>query len=119
MSVEPSELTELWTRLQGHVVNGVFPLGRCLGSSDHSAVFLTRSAGQAAELAIKLVATNRSLAETQLPRLKRAGALAHPHLLRLLEWGGCQLEGLPYLYAVMEYADQTLAQLLQNRHCTH
>ena len=52
------------------------------------------------------------------PRWKRAGSLAHPHLLRLWEWGGCQLDGLPYLYAVMEYADQTLAQLLRHRALT-
>jgi TonB family protein len=119
MSVEPSEFTsEVWIRWQGHVVNGVFPLGRYLGCSDHSGVFLTHSDARPTELAIKLVPTNRALAESLLPRWKRAGALTHPHLLRLLEWGGCQLEGLPYLYAVMEYADQTLAQLLSNRALT-
>ncbi|MGP8033649.1 MAG: serine/threonine-protein kinase [Steroidobacteraceae bacterium] len=120
MSVEPSEATsEVWTRWQGHVINGTFPLGRCLGSSDHSGVFLTRSAAfSSSELAIKLVPTNRALAEELLPRWKRAGGLAHPNLLPLLQWGGCQLEGLPYLYALMEYADQTLAQLLQQRALT-
>jgi serine/threonine protein kinase len=117
MSVEPSEaMSELWTRWQGYAINGVFPLGRYLGCSDHSGVFLTKSAARGpAEVAIKLVPTNRALAESQLPRWKRAGSLAHPHLLRLFEWGGCQLDGLPYLYTVMEYADQTLAQLLQHR----
>ncbi len=105
-------------RWQGHVVNGVFPLGRYLGCSDHSGVFLTQSATHSSELAIKLVPTNRALAESLLPRWKRAGGLAHPHLLRLVEWGGCQLEGLPYLYAVMEYADQTLTQLLSRRALT-
>jgi serine/threonine protein kinase len=116
MSVEPSEaVSDVWTRWQGHVINGVFPLGRFLGCSDHSGVFLTRSAARPVEVAIKLVPTNRALAESQLPRWKRAGTLAHPHLLRLFEFGGCQLDGLPYLYAVMEYADQTLAQLLLHR----
>ena len=120
MSVEPSELmSEVWTRWQGHVINGVFPLGRYLGCSDHSGVFLTKSAARGpSEVAIKLVPTDRALAELQLPRWKRAGGLAHPHLLRLLEWGGCQLDGLPYLYDVMEYADQTLAQLLLHRALT-
>jgi TonB family protein len=119
MSVEPSDVTsEVWIRWQGQVVNGVLPLGRYLGCSDHSGVFLTQSATRPSELAIKLVPTNRALAESLLPRWKRAGGLAHPHLLRLVEWGGCQLEGLPYLYAVMEYADQTLAQLLSQRALT-
>jgi TonB family protein len=120
MSVEASEsMSEVWTRWQGHVINSAFPLGRYLGSSDHSGVFLTRSAEHsAADLAIKLVPTNRALAELLLPRWKRAAGLLHPHLLELVEWGGCQLEGLPYLYVVMEYADQTLAQLLQHRALT-
>jgi TonB family protein len=120
MSVEPSELMdEAWTRWQGHVVNDVFPLGRCLGCSDHSGVFLTKSAAPgASEVAIKLVPADRALAESRLPRWKRAGGIVHPHLLRLLKWGGCQLDGLPYLYVVMEYADQTLAQVLQRRALT-
>ena len=47
MSVEPSEsMSEVWTRWQGHVINGVFPLGRYLGCSDHSGVFLTKSAAR-------------------------------------------------------------------------
>jgi TonB family protein len=120
MSVEARELTsEAWTRWQGQVVNGVFPLGRYLGSSDHSGVFLTLCAARySAEVAIKLVPANRALTESLLPRWKRAASLTHPHLLRLLERGGCQLEGQPFLYLVMEYADQTLAQLLPQRALT-
>ncbi|HTX23537.1 MAG TPA: protein kinase [Steroidobacteraceae bacterium] len=111
-------MSDTWTRWQGHLINGVFPLGRFLGCSDHSGVFLTRAGRYPADVAIKLVPANRALTEALLPRWKRAGGLAHPHLLRLLEWGGCQLDGLPYLYAVMEYADQTLAQLLPHRALT-
>jgi outer membrane biosynthesis protein TonB len=120
MSVEASEsMSEVWPRWQGHVINGVFPLGRYLGCSDHSGVFLTKSAARGlSEAVVKLVPADRALVESQLPRWKRAGGLAHPHLLRLLEWGGCQLDGLPYLYTVMEYADQTLAHLLLHRALT-
>jgi serine/threonine-protein kinase len=120
MSVQANELTsEVWTRWQGQVINGVFPLGRYLGCTNHSGVFVTRSAGhRASEVAIKVVPTNRAQAELQLPRWKRASSLSHPHILRLMQWGGCQLDGLPHLYVVMEYADQTLAQLLQHRALT-
>lgn len=120
MSVEASELmSEVWTRWQGYVIRDAFPLGRCLGCSDHSGVFLTKSAALGpSEVAVKLVPADRALAESQLPRWKRAGRIAHPNLLRLLQWGGCQLDGLPYLYVVMEYADQTLAQVLQRRALT-
>ncbi len=120
MSVEPSELLgKNWARWQGHVIHDTFPLGRCLGYSDHSGVFLSKSAAPgAAEVAVKLVPADRALAESLLPRWKRAGGIVHPHLLRLMQSGGCQLDGLPYLYVVMEYADQTLAQLLQQRALT-
>jgi hypothetical protein len=56
------------------------------------------------------------LAESQL-RDEASWLSAHPHLLRLWEWGGASWTG-PYLYAVMEYADQTLAQLLRHRALT-
>jgi len=120
MSVQSNEvMSEVWTRWQGQVVNGAFPLGRFLGCSDHSGVFLTKSAEHhLSQVAIKLVPADRSLAESRLPRWKRAGGLTHPHVLRLFAWGGCQLDGLPYLYNVTEYADQTLAQLLQHRALT-
>jgi hypothetical protein len=120
MSVEPIELMhEVWTRWQGCVIHDVFPLGRFLGCSDHSGVFQTRSAALgSSDLAIKLVSTDRVTAQSQLPRWERAGGIVHPHLLRLLQWGECQLDGLPYSYVVMEYADQTLAQVLQRRALT-
>jgi len=120
MSVDPGELmSEDWTRWQGHLINGTFPLGRYIGCSDHSGVFVTESAALGpSQVAVKLVPTDRAMAELQLPRWKKAGSLSHPHLLGLLQWGGCQLDGLPYLYAVMEYADQNLAQLLLHRALT-
>src|SRR5579871_716675 len=120
MGVETSELlSETWTRWQGHVINGMYPLGRFLGCSDHSGVFLTEHASRTASpVAIKLLSTSRHLAISQLPRWRRASGWIHPHLLHLWELGGCQLDGAPYLYAVMDYADQTLAQLLQHRALT-
>jgi serine/threonine protein kinase len=120
MSVEARELMmDEWTRWQGHIVNGVYPLGRLLGCSEHSGVFLTRSdsPGQR-EVAIKLSPASLPHVELQLPRWEKAGSLAHPHLIPLLESGTCQLDGLTYLYVVMEYADQTLAQVLLQRALT-
>ena len=112
-------MSEVWTRWQGHVINGAFPLHRYLGSSDHSGVFLTESTTrEPSEVALKLVLTISTLGESQLSDWNTAAGLAHPHLIRLLETGWCQLDGLRYLYAVMEYADQNLAQLLRHRALT-
>ena len=112
-------MSAVWTRWQGHVIDGAFPLRRCLGCSDHSGVFLTEfTAREPSEVALKLVPTTSTPGESQLSDWNRAAGLAHPHLIRLLKTGRCQLDGLPYLYAVMEYADQNLAQLLRHRALT-
>jgi TonB family protein len=50
--------------------------------------------------------------------LSTAADLSHPHLIRIFETGIYQFDGVHHLYAVMEYADQTLAQLLQSRALT-
>ena len=117
MSLEAHDLVnQEWTRWQGHLVNGEFPLGRCLGCSEHGGVFLTKWEGSPGrEVAIKLLPASRAHEDLQIPRWAKASALAHPHLLPLLKWGACQLDGLPYVYVVMEYADQTLAQVLLQR----
>ena len=68
-------MTEDWTKWQNLVINGVFPLRRFLGRSDHSVVFLTEHRSQQLpDAAIKLVPADPKLAETQLARWKTAGA---------------------------------------------
>ena len=109
-------MSEVWTRLEGQVVNGAFPLRRYLGSSDHSGVFLTEYAAQnLAHAALKLVPAIPTLAESQLAHWGAAASVAHPQLIRLFETGRCQLGGLHYLYVIMDYAEQNLGQLLLHR----
>ena len=111
--------SEVWTQAEGQVVNGTFPLHRCLGSSDHSGVFLTEYAAQnLPRAALKLVPAIPTLAESQLSHWRAAAAVAHPRLIRLFETGRCQLAGQHYLYVVMDYADQNLGQLLLHRPLT-
>ena len=119
MNVQASEsIREGWAALEGHVVNSALPLYRFLGRSDHSGVFLTElKKRQLAEVALKLVPVVPA-AESQLARWRAHSDLLHPHLLPLFEAGWCELDGLHYLYAVMEYADQNLAQLLAHRAMT-
>jgi hypothetical protein len=111
-------MSEVWSKWQGSVVNGTLPLRRHLGGSDHSGVFLTELSGrEPAEVAIKLVPATTG-AQSQLLRWERSAGLSHPHLIRILETGRCQLGGRSFLFAVMEYADQNLAQLLEHRAMT-
>ena len=108
--------TEVWVGWESQVVNGVYPLRRFLGGSNHSAVFLSEyTAENLPSAAIKLVPADTMDTEAQLVQWGAAATLSHPHLLRLLDVGRCQLSGRGYLFVVMEYAEQTLAQLLPRR----
>jgi TonB family protein len=112
-------MTEVWTKWEGQVINGVFPLRRFLSASDHSAVFLTEyKARNLPDAALKLVPAIPALAQAQLSHWTAATTLVHPHLIRLFEAGHCQLGGLQFLFVVMEYAEQTLSQILAQRALT-
>jgi outer membrane biosynthesis protein TonB len=112
-------MTEDWTKWEGLIIDRVFPLRRYLGNSGHSVVFLTQhDAHDLPDAAIKLIPADPVLAEAQLSCWTIAGALSHPHLIRIFGSGRCRLGGHPFLYVVMEYAEQTLAQLLPHRALT-
>jgi TonB family protein len=113
-------MNEDWTKQwERRIVNGVYPLRRFLGRSDHSVVFLTECKAQdVAQAAIKILPPNPALIETQLAHWRRLAALSHPHLVRLLDAGRCQLGGHNFLYVVMDQAEQNLAQILRGRRLT-
>jgi TonB family protein len=112
-------MSAAWTDLEGHAVNGVFPLRRCIASSEYSGVFITESAKHApSAVALKLVRIDPTFADAQLSRWVAAADLSHPHLVRIFEAGECDIGELHCLYALMEYAEQNLAQLLEQRALT-
>jgi len=121
MSAEPRQVAsaEFWTRWEHQVVNGVFPLRRLLGCSDRTAVFLTEhKAKNLPNAAIKLVRTDGLGAKAQLKQWKAAAALSHPHLLSLFEMGRWRPGRREFVFLVMEYAEQTLDQILNQRALT-
>jgi TonB family protein len=112
-------MSNVWTKWESQIVNGVFPLRRYLGNSNHSVVFLTEHKTQnSLNAAIKIVPSDPALAETQLRHWRTVAALSHPHLIRLLDTGRCELGGHQFLFVVMEYAEQTLDQILPRRALT-
>ena len=112
-------MSEFWSQWENQSVNGVFPLRRLLGGSDHGGVFLTEfKARNLPNAALKLVPAIPTLTEAQLSHWTIASALSHPHLLPLLEVGRCRLGDLQFLFVVMEYAEQTLSQILPQRALT-
>src|SRR5438874_4800355 len=77
-------MTGDWKQFEGQVFHDKFPLQRLLGSTSHSAVFLTQSPPpQPKTIAIKFISSSRN-ADSQTSLLHRAAKLRHPNLLRLL-----------------------------------
>ena len=98
---------------EGQVINGKFPLRQHLGSSEHSAVYLTEIDGLKA--AIKLVPSNEEHAQVQLLRWESVRKLSHPHLIPILDAGRWRTDNEDLLFVVMEYADENLAEVLSTR----
>jgi len=108
---------EVWKAWEGRVVEGKFPLRRWLGGSEQSAVFLTDRQGRRGteKAALKLIPADAGDADRQLARWRAAAQLSHPHLIRIFETGRC---GMTLLYAVMEFAEEDLSQILPQRPLT-
>jgi TonB family protein len=103
----------------GQVVDGRFPLLECLGSSEHSTVFLTELEGpESQRAAIKLMAAARGETDERLTAWRAAKALFHPHLMTLFHFGRCEIDGTSLNFVVTEYADEVLSQIIPERPLT-
>lgn len=104
---------EVW---KGQTIDGKFPLLEWLGGSAHSAVFRTQLPGSASQpAAIKLIRADRPDAALQIATWRALIPLAHAHLLRVFHAGHCQMSGGPWLYVVMEFAEENVDQVLPVR----
>lgn len=100
-------------RWKGQFVNGKFRLGRALGGSDRSAIFLVEQGAGPAPAVIRFVEADS--ASDQLERWQAASKLSHPNLIRIFETGRCQIAGKEFFYVLSEYADENLAQIVPER----
>ncbi len=106
-----------WKEWEGRVVDGNFRLVRYLGDGAASATFLTGKPEGAQPAAIKLVLAGPEHRDT-LGHWERAARLSHPGLLRLFEMGTSESDSTAVHYLVMEYAEETLAEVLRQRPLT-
>ena len=106
---------EEWKSWEGRVVE-IFPLQQWLGSSDHSAVFLTEIPGASQRAAIKIMqAETGADAEQQVSRLRATAKLSHPNLIRIFQAGQSTIDDTKVVYVVTECADDDLSQILPTR----
>jgi TonB family protein len=106
-------IAEFSTQWEGRTIDGAFPLGQFLGNGENSAVFLSAYEGRPA--AIKLLHVEQGRKDAQLAQSRAAAKLSHPNLIRIYRVGQCELDALPLLYLVMEYASEDLSQVLPHR----
>jgi TonB family protein len=105
-----------WT---GQTVDGRFPLLEWLGSTVSASVFLTELHGrQSQKGVIKLISANAGQAKTQIDCWAFTKTLSHPHLMPLLHTGSCRIDNASMLYAVTDYADEVLSDILVERPLT-
>lgn len=102
-------MTPIWNRLQSTSLVGPYVIQERLGESSN-AVFFRIAFGEARKPAVlKVLPEEVSSGAAQLELWRCVARLSHPHLLGLLDCGRAELEGEPFLYAVFEHPDETLA----------
>ena len=101
------------------LIDGRFTLLRFLGGTESSSVFLTELGDEPKrKAAIKFISADQVDAEASIAQWEAARTLSHPHLIALLEHGRSELDGQDLLYAVTEYADEVLSEILPERPLT-
>jgi TonB family protein len=107
----------IWQQWERRIVNARFPLLQYLGGSRHSAFYLTEFSG--AKAALKLIPAGTPRTAAQIACWKIAARLSHPNLLKILDAGLWHADQDQDMYfAVMEYCDESLADVLRQRQIT-
>ncbi len=92
-----------------------FPLLQWLGGSQATGVFLTEWSENSQKAVIKLVPEDDQDAAARAAAWETAATLSHPNLMKVYTHGRCEIDGVPCLYVVTEYADEVLAEILRER----
>jgi serine/threonine-protein kinase len=114
--VDAMDTAAIGKDLVGTVIDGRFTLIQWLGGSAAGEVFLTEADGQRA--VIKLIPADAVDAEARTAAWAATSSLSHPHLVRLLQTGHCQANSAPLFYAVTEYSEELLSQIIPERPLT-
>src|ERR1700678_224249 len=117
MSLHSIAMVSSWQEWDGRIVNGKYPLSQYLGGSEQGAVYRTEFQGSRA--AIKMMPSDGSGTSAQVAAWKLAARLSHPNLVRVLDTGVWHADDAQDMeFAVVEYCDESLAQVLRQRALT-
>ncbi|MDQ6706107.1 MAG: protein kinase [Acidobacteriota bacterium] len=107
--------SDLWKRCEGAIAGGRYPLLRWLGNTARGAAFASETGEGGQRNVVKLIDAEGSRAETLLSNWAEVSRLSHPNLVRLFDSGRCEIAGAPFLYAVMDWAEDNLGGVLATR----
>lgn len=111
-----SQLPEPWRQWEGRTIAGIFLLQQYIGGSAESAVYVTTRQGKKA--VVKLVPADKQRGKRLLSRWQQSSQLSHPHLIKIHECGQADIAETSVCYAVMEFGEENLAQILPQRALT-
>ena len=103
----------------GRVVDGKFALLKWLGPSESGGVFLAELDGLPWKQSdVEFVPADAEDAEALTAAWALAAPLSHPHLIRLIDSGRCQIDTDFLIYAATEHPDEMLSEILPQRPLT-
>lgn len=106
---------QFWNELEGKVTEDGYRLGRLVRSEGRTAWFETETQDDMPRSAILSLTESLTDAEEVTERLQAAQRLQHPNLLAILRIGQTRLDHAVFVYALLEHADQNLADILRGQ----
>jgi eukaryotic-like serine/threonine-protein kinase len=103
----------LWSDFESDVVEGRYRLGKLVRSEGRTAWFETQLLNE--KVAMISVTESLNDEETWLDPLKVAEKIRHPNVVAILETGTATLQDTPLVYAVMEFTEENLEDVLRTR----
>ena len=108
--------TEFWSQFEEQLLDGRFPLQKHVGGFQSGAIFLSElGGGEQQRVAVKLVSAAASDAQWLGSSWRIAHSLQHPNLVRVYATAQASLGGLRVVYAVTDYAEESLDGILEER----
>jgi eukaryotic-like serine/threonine-protein kinase len=109
-------VTDYWRQFEEQLLDGRFPLNKYAGSFQSGALFLSELDGREQQrVVVKLVSAAASDAQALAASWSIAHSLQHPNIVRVYAAAQGSLGGLRVVYAVSDYAEESLDSILEER----
>lgn len=109
-------VSDFWSQFEEQMLAGQFPLNKYAGSFHSGAIFLSElDSHEHQRVAVKLVSAAASDALWLAASWSIAHGLQHPNVVRVYATGQASLGGLRVVYAVTDYAEESLDSIVGER----